>query len=144
MGTFNIQSGTWQDLATDAKIVRTAVFIEEQQIAAQDEWDAEDASAQHFVVYAENEHARVPIATARLLNNNSIGRVAVLKAYRGQGIGRMLMLQLLLHAKNEQRACLTLSAQCHAVEFYQSLGFQQQGDAYSECGIAHVRMSMPL
>ncbi|MFW2154093.1 GNAT family N-acetyltransferase, partial [Acinetobacter gyllenbergii] len=79
----DIQVGDWNSLQPDAKLIRTSVFVEEQHIPETEEWDAHDAISQHFVVY----HDAQPIATARLLQNRSIGRVAVLKAYRGFNIG---------------------------------------------------------
>ena len=78
---FSVKQGSWDQLQQDAKLIRELVFISEQNIPEQDEWDDQDAISQHFVVYDQNQ----PIATARLLANNSVGRVAVLKAYRGQG-----------------------------------------------------------
>ena len=76
---FKIYAGSWAELEKDAKHIREQVFIQEQEIAAQDEWDNDDAVSLHFIVYDENQ----AIATARLLKNNSVGRVAVLKTYRG-------------------------------------------------------------
>ena len=144
MTDFKIISGTWADLAKDAEIIRRAVFIQEQNIAEQDEWDAQDTISHHFVVYVIEQGASHAIATARLLANNSIGRVAVLKSYRGQGVGRKLMLSIIAQAKQEQRNFLTLSAQVHAIAFYQSLGFSVQGEEYLDCGIPHLDMSLAL
>ena len=83
-----------------------------------------------------------PIATARLLKNNSVGRVAVLKEYRGKGIGRLLMLEIIQQVKHEQREFLKLSSQVHAIAFYESLGFKVQGNEYLDCGIPHVDMRL--
>lgn len=141
MKEFNIQHADWANLEKDARQIRSAVFIEEQGIAAEDEWDAMDAIALHFIVYDTQQH---PIATARLLPDHRVGRVAVLKAYRGQGIGRILMQQIIAQAKNEQRPLLKLSAQVHAIHFYESLGFSVQEREYLDCGIPHVDMSMML
>ena len=85
-----------------------------------------------------------PTATARLLENNSVGRVAVLKAYRGQGLGQMIMLEIISYAQKQCRSVLTLSSQVHAISFYEKLGFTVQGDAYDECGIPHIEMTMSL
>lgn len=79
---FRVQSGHWDKLEQDAKFIRKQVFIIEQNIPEEEEWDDQDMISDHFVVYDQDQ----PIATARLLQNNSVGRVAVLKAYRGQGI----------------------------------------------------------
>ncbi|KAF5272945.1 hypothetical protein FQR65_LT17282 [Abscondita terminalis] len=73
MSRFEIQSGPWSQLQYDAQLIRRKVFIEEQNISEAEEWDDQDAVSLHFVMYEQNQ----PIATARLLQNDSIGRVAV-------------------------------------------------------------------
>lgn len=149
--TFKVDS--WTKLERDAKSIRKAVFIEEQNIPEQDEWDAQDAISQHFVMYSNLESTHVEnkvlenrapqaIATARLLKNNSIGRVAVLKAYRGQGVGRLIMQKVIEYAKQEHLEYVTLSSQVHAIPFYESLGFVKHGDEYLDCGIPHIDMEL--
>lgn len=140
MSEFKIISGSWASLASAVKPIREAVFIKEQQIAPEDEWDAEDAVSLQFAVYDQQQ----VIATARLLENGSIGRVAVLKAHRGLGIGKQLMLEIIRQAKRQQRSFVKLSAQEHAIPFYAALGFQVQGETYLDCGIVHVDMQMVL
>lgn len=137
---FSVKQGSWDQLQQDAKLIRELVFISEQNIPEQDEWDDQDAISQHFVVYDQNQ----PIATARLLANNSVGRVAVLKPYRGQGIGRLIMLEIIAYAQAQKRPSLQLSSQVHAISFYEKLGFSIQGDEYDECGIPHIEMVMPI
>lgn len=138
MQDYEIQSGTWTQFAAKAKSIREQVFIQEQRIAPEDEWDAQDAVALHFVVYATGQ----AIATARLLENHSIGRVAVLKSQRGLGVGRVLMQHIIQVAKQQQRPWVKLSAQEHAIPFYQSLSFQVEGESYLDCGIPHVDMRL--
>ena len=138
MADFKIISGVWAQLQAEAAPVREQVFIQEQQIAPEDEWDAQDAVALHFVVYIGKQ----AIATARLLENHSIGRVAVLKSQRGLGVGRVLMQHIIHVAKQQQRPWVKLSAQEHAIPFYQSLGFQVEGESYLDCGTAHVDMRL--
>lgn len=140
MSVLMIRSGFWELLQQDAVYIREQVFIQEQNIPIEDEWDEHDSIALHFVMYANQQ----PIATARLLENNSVGRVAVLKNYRGQGIGKHLMLDIINQAKIERRAFLKLSAQTHAISFYAELGFQVEGNTYLDCGIPHIQMSLPL
>ncbi|HAK16832.1 GNAT family N-acetyltransferase [Acinetobacter junii] len=137
---FRVQSGHWDKLEQDAKFIRKQVFIIEQNIPEEEEWDDQDMISDHFVVYDQNQ----PIATARLLQNNSVGRVAVLKAYRGQGIGRMIMLEIIRQAHQQDRKFLHLSSQVHAISFYEKLGFSIQGDAYDECGIPHIKMQLVI
>lgn len=138
MSKFNIVSADWATLKQDAQHIRELVFIQEQQIDALDEWDAQDPISLHFVVYGDLR----PIATARLLDNNSIGRVAVLKEYRGQGIGKILMLDIIQQAKIQKRETLKLSSQVHAIAFYESLGFKAEGAEYLDCGIPHRDMTL--
>ncbi len=135
-----IVSGSWKDLAAHAKAIREAVFIQEQHIAAEDEWDAEDAVAVHFIVFQQDQ----AIATARLLSNNSIGRVAVLTTARGLGVGQRLMQAVIDYARAEQRELVKLSSQVHAIGFYQALGFEVQGEEYLDCGIPHIDMYLKL
>ncbi|MCO8082434.1 GNAT family N-acetyltransferase [Acinetobacter lwoffii] len=132
--------GSWKDLAEYAKVIREAVFIQEQHIAAEDEWDAEDAVAVHFIVFQQDQ----AIATARLLSNNSIGRVAVLTTARGLGVGQRLMQAVIDYARTEQRELVKLSSQVHAIGFYQALGFKAQGEEYLDCGIPHIDMYLKL
>jgi len=138
MSQFSIRTGCWDELQNDAKLIREQVFIQEQQIAVADEWDAEDAVSVHFVVYDQDQ----PIATARLLQNNSVGRVAVLKSHRGLGIGKLLMQQIIQQAKHQQREFLKLSSQVHAIQFYAGLGFKVEGEQYLDCGIPHIDMRL--
>lgn len=140
MQQLNIQFGPWEQLASAARPIREQVFILEQQISPEDEWDAEDEISLHFIVH----DGMKAIATARLLKNNSIGRVAVLKAHRGQGIGKILMQAIIQQAKLEQREYLKLSSQVHAIAFYAALGFVVEGDEYLDCGIQHQDMYMAL
>ncbi|TCB52786.1 GNAT family N-acetyltransferase [Acinetobacter sp. ANC 4779] len=138
MSQFTLRTGSWDELQNDAKLIREQVFIQEQQIAAEDEWDAEDAVSLHFVIYDQDQ----PIATARLLQNNSVGRVAVLKSHRGVGIGKLLMQQIIQQAQQEQREFLKLSSQVHAMQFYAALDFKVEGEQYLDCGIPHINMRL--
>jgi predicted GNAT family N-acyltransferase len=136
MSNFSIKNGSWETLKQDAQFIREQVFVKEQNIPAEDEWDELDQSSLHFVVY-ENDDA---IATARLLESNSIGRVAVLKSHRGLGIGKILMQEMIKQARLEQRAFLKLSSQVHAIQFYAGFGFAVEGEEYLDCGIPHIDM----
>ena len=137
---FRVQSGHWDKLEQDAKFIRKQVFIIEQNIPEEEEWDDQDVISQHFVIYDQDQ----PIATARLLQNHSVGRVAVVKAYRGQGLGQMIMLEIISYAQKQGLSVLTLSSQVHAISFYEKLGFTVQGNPYDECGISHIEMTMNL
>ena len=140
MSEFTVVVGDWHSLQQHAKHIRELVFILEQDIAPEDEWDDQDPISIHFVVYDADQ----PIATARLLSNDHVGRVAVLKDYRSKGIGKLVMQEIIALAKQQQRKELILSSQVHATQFYSGLGFAVQGESYLDCGIPHVDMVMTL
>ena len=140
MSEFTVVVGDWHSLQQHAKHIRELVFILEQDIAPEDEWDDQDPISIHFVVYDTDQ----PIATARLLSNDHVGRVAVLKDYRSKGIGKLVMQEIIALAKQQQRKELILSSQVYATQFYSGLGFAVQGESYLDCGIPHVDMVMVL
>ncbi len=123
---YKVIADDWEQLEKDAKYIREQVFIREQGIAPEDEWDDFDATAVHFMVYDKEQ----PIATARLLPQHSVGRVAVLMPYRKQGIGKILMQHIIDYARNQKLPYLKLSAQTYVTAFYVALGFQVQGEVY--------------
>jgi predicted GNAT family N-acyltransferase len=137
---YKIITGGWEQLEKDAKLIREQVFIQEQGIAPEDEWDDLDAMVLHFIVYYREQ----PIATARLLPQHSVGRVAVLVPYRKQGIGKILMQHIIDYARQQNLPYLKLSAQTYVTAFYEALGFVVQGEEYLDCGIPHIDMTLEL
>ena len=137
---YEVIAGGWEQLDKDAKYIREQVFIQEQGIAPEDEWDDFDVTAVHFMVYDKEQ----PIATARLLPQHSVGRVAVLMPYRKQGIGKILMQHIIDYARNQKLPYLKLSAQTYVTAFYEALGFQMKGEVYQDCGIPHINMILAL
>ncbi|WP_206460947.1 GNAT family N-acetyltransferase, partial [Acinetobacter baumannii] len=83
-------------------------------------------------------------ATARLLPQHSVGRVAVLMPYRKQGIGKILMQHIIEYARQHKLPYLKLSAQTYVTAFYEALGFKVQGEVYQDCGIPHIDMTLTL
>lgn len=137
---YKIIESDWEQLEKDAKYIREQVFIQEQGIAPEDEWDDLDAIVLHFIVYDKEQ----PIATARLLPQHSVGRVAVLMPYRKQGIGKILMQHIIEYARQHKLPYLKLSAQTYVTAFYEALGFKVQGEVYQDCGIPHIDMVLEL
>ena len=139
------QVGSWQALQSAAQTVRTDVFVNEQGIAAQDEWDAADNSATHAVLF--NRYG-VPLGTARLLQPEpgvaQVGRMAVSRLMRGSGLGRQLLEALLTHARQRGDTSVRLHAQRSAEGFYQRMGFVAHGEPFDEVGIAHIEMRLSL
>lgn len=140
-----IEIGDWTWMQNNAQTVRTAVFVQEQGIAPEDEWDADDASALHAVLFDVNGQA---LGNARLLqplvNVAKVGRMAVLKDARGRGYGARLLQALLLEARRRGNKEVRLSAQRTAEQFYASLGFSAVGEPFDEVGIPHVEMHLLL
>ncbi|WP_445407108.1 GNAT family N-acetyltransferase [Acinetobacter seifertii] len=137
---YKVIADDWEQLEKDAKYIREQVFIQEQGIAPEDEWDDFDATAVHFMAYDKEQ----PIATARLLPQYSVGRVAVLMPYRKQGIGKILMQHIIDYACNQKLPYLKLSAQTYVTAFYEALGFNVEGEVYQDCGIPHIDMILAL
>jgi predicted GNAT family N-acyltransferase len=136
-----IEIGDWPVMQSSAQAVRTAVFVQEQGIAPEDEWDADDATALHAVLF--DKHGK-PVGNARLLqpsdNIAKVGRMAVLREMRGQGYGARLLQALLLEARRRGNKEVHLHAQRTAEGFYAAQGFTVFGEPFDEVGIAHVAM----
>jgi predicted GNAT family N-acyltransferase len=137
----NIITGDWDSLRDHAQSLRLEVFVVEQGVPVELEWDEADEVSTHAVAYDE---AGQVIATGRLLPDGHIGRMAVRKSARGQGIGSEVLAALLQEAKHRQFHVLALHAQTHAVDFYTKHGFQIEGDEFLEAGIPHRRMTLKL
>lgn len=116
--------------------IRNRVFIDEQKVAPELEWDEHDATATHFLLTVDG-HA---LGTARLLPSGRIGRVALLPEARGKGLGLRLMRAVMDHAQQLGLQHLELSAQTHALGFYEQLGFAACSDVYLDAGIPHQTM----
>ena len=130
--------------------VRTIVFVDEQAVPLEEELDAYDATATHFRVRV-HEASHLPcsvVATARLVDKGGglakIGRVAVLKQYRGLGIGFALMRYVEEHAAAAGVMELILEAQLHALQFYEKLGYTAEGGVFLDAGIEHRLMRRRL
>jgi len=130
----------WQAAQPEAKRIRFKVFVEEQGVPRELEMDENDAQSLHALAYADGR----AIGTGRLLPDGHIGRMAVLKEWRGQGAGRAMLRRLLDAARRRGEREVALSAQVHALGFYRAEGFELDGPAYDEAGIPHQAMRMKL
>ncbi len=138
-----IEIGDWAQLQTSAQAVRTEVFVHEQGIAPEDEWDAEDTTALHAVLRDTQGH---PLGNARLLQPTpslaKVGRMAVLRESRGKGYGARLLHALLIEARRRGHKEVRLSAQRSAEGFYAAHGFTVVGEPFDEVGIPHIEMQL--
>ena len=136
----------WPAAQAEAQRIRFAVFVEEQGVPAELEMDDQDAHCLHALAYwpdADAADGRA-IGTGRLLPDGHIGRMAVLKDWRGRGAGRALLRALIEAARRRGDREVMLSAQVHALDFYRAEGFRPEGAEYEEAGIAHQAMRMKL
>jgi YbgC/YbaW family acyl-CoA thioester hydrolase len=141
----DVRVGSWDELGQEAGAIRTQVFVEEQKIPADMEWDAADAGCVHAVAY---NRFGAPLATGRLLEHvpgvAKIGRMAVLSSMRGSRVGRAVLDALMQAARERGDREALLHAQMSAAPFYLRAGFQTRGPVFEEAGIPHVEMARAL
>jgi predicted GNAT family N-acyltransferase len=123
--------------------IRRIVFIEEQHVPEEIEMDADDAHAFHAVALDGNR----PVGCGRMVAHDGyvkIGRMAVLRERRGEGIGRSILTFLMQHAKRQGFSRAVLHAQLSAEGFYLKNGYIPEGEVFEEAGITHRRMFSEL
>lgn len=136
-----VRVGSWAELGERAQLIRTEVFVQEQRIPAELEWDAADATCVHALAV---NRLGMPLATGRLLEPapgvGRIGRMAVRASMRGGHVGRAVLDALLAAARQRGFHEVVLHAQQSAVGFYLRVGFVPRGEAFEEAGILHQEM----
>lgn len=132
----NIRPAIWSADRADLAAIRRDVFIDEQQVPADLEWDGEDELAQHWLAWCDDH----PVGTVRLLRDGHIGRMAVRKDWRQRGIGSALLQSVIASATHHNLRELYLHAQTHAIDFYARHGFQVEGPEFMDAGIPHRTM----
>ncbi|KGE03501.1 GNAT family N-acetyltransferase [Pseudohaliea rubra] len=128
-----------QDEATLQRL-RETVFVHEQQVPPEIEWDGRDRDALHVIARDRGE----AVACGRLLADGKIGRMAVLPAWRGRGVGAAVLAALIEEARQRGLRRVYLHAQAHAEGFYASRGFAAEGERFEEAGIPHVAMALTI
>lgn len=136
---FYIKQVRWSTHETALRQIREQVFIMEQHVPAELEWDALDVKASHLLALDDTRQA---LGCARILDNGSIGRMAVLNHWRGVGVGKALLAQAIEHCKGRGLRISTLSAQTHAISFYEQVGFTVCSEPYLDANISHVDMQL--
>ena len=140
MVNIDIQLLEWTRAKPLAQPIRKTVFIQEQQVPESEEWDRWDDFSVHALAILDG----VVTGTARLTRDCKIGRMAVLKDYRQQGIGSAMLLALIEEAKDRGMQQISLSAQTHAQDFYTRHGFTAVGEEYLDVEIPHITMQLSL
>jgi predicted GNAT family N-acyltransferase len=130
----------YEPYTDDICAIRYEVFVDEQNVPEELEIDGLDGEAKHVLTFVDE----VPIGTGRILSDGHVGRVAVLKNFRGLGIGKSIMKELIKCAQDLSLEKVWLSSQWHAHSFYLDLGFVCVGEIYKEAGIDHIKMFKTL
>jgi len=131
-----VRIANWQTDRKSLAQIRRSVFIEEQNVPEELEWDEFDDLSIHFLVTQEDQ----PIACARLKHDGQIGRMAVLAKHRNQGAGSKLLQFVLQKAGDQKLKKVYLHSQLTAVPFYEKQGFIAAGDIFYEANIPHREM----
>jgi len=136
-----IQTTSFEASEADISSIRDTVFCLEQNIPRDIEWDGEDSEFTHVIAYGENN---TPIGTGRIKSDGKIGRLAILKDLRGQGIGERILMSLIDVARDKGLKQVYLHAQIQAESFYSNRGFQKDGAEFIEANIRHVKMVLEI
>ena len=137
MDDFTVAIVSWSDKQAELTSVRRAVFIEEQNVPEHIELDGRDSDYYHVVAC---DKLGAPVGTARIDANGKIGRMAVLREYRGLGVGREMLRVIMDCGRASGLTDFHLSSQISAVGFYQKMGFETYGDEFQEASITHINM----
>lgn len=136
----NINTVTWDDAHSALRLIRQKVFIEEQQVPEDLEWDSGDKIATHFLGKEDNR----PVACARLFKDGKLGRLAVLKDYRGHGWGRRILHAAEQHLLDQKKSKLCLDSQANSYQFYFKNGYRPTTDMSWDADIPHIHMQKLL
>ena len=133
-----IETLGWEAARGEASPIRFAVFVEEQKVPVEIELDEHDAVCLHVIAREDGQ----AVGTGRLLPDGHIGRMAVLRDWRGRGVGAAMLSVLIGSARARGDASVVLSAQTHAQGFYHKFGFASEGPEYVEAVIPHQSMRL--
>lgn len=139
--SFTVSLVCWHDGEPLLRSIREAVFIREQGIPAELEWDGLDEGCRHALAISHQGDA---IGSGRMLADGHIGRIAVLPQWRKQKVGTAIMEALLDYARTNDYKQVEVDAQTYAIPFYRKFGFVEQGETFLDAGLPHVRMRLKL
>lgn len=138
---FTVSLVTWHDGQPLLKSIRESVFIVEQGIPAELEWDGLDEGARHALAISHQGDA---IGCGRMLSSGHIGRISVLPQWRKQKVGTAIMEALLAYARNHDYQSVDVDAQTHAMPFYRKFEFAERGKVFLDAGLPHIKMLLRL
>lgn len=137
----SVEITNWEKSESELCAIRREVFIEEQGVSEQDELDGKDHLYTQVIVRSKN-HIEA-IGCARISPEGKIGRVAIVKNFRGLGVGQKLM-EFCTQAVLEKGQTPKLDAQTSAIGFYESLGYACEGEVFMDANIPHKHMKFAL
>lgn len=138
---FTVSLVSWHDGEPMLRAVREAVFMREQNVPAELEWDGLDEDSRHALALSAKGDA---VGCGRLLPDGHIGRIAVVPTWRKQHVGTAIMEALLNEARSRGFAQVDVDAQTYAVPFYRRFGFEEEGEEFQDAGMPHIRMRLAL
>lgn len=138
---FTIHLVTWHDGEPLLHAIREAVFMGEQGVTAELEWDGLDDACHHALALSSNGDA---IGCGRITADGRIGRMAVLPEWRDKKVGSAILEALLDYARAQHLTQVRVEAQVQAIPFYQGFGFDAEGEVFMDAGIPHRKMSLHL
>lgn len=138
---FTVHLVTWHDGEPLLRAIREAVFMREQGVTAELEWDGLDETCHHALALSSNGDA---IGCGRITPDGHIGRMAVLPEWRGKKVGSAVLEALLDYARSQHHTQVEISGQVQALPFYQHFGFDAQGEVFMDAGIPHRKMTLLL
>lgn len=138
---FSVHLLSWQKNQTLLRFVRTEVFIREQGVTPELEWDGVDEVCQHALALSAAGHT---IGCGRITQDGHIGRMAVLANWRGQGVGSSLLGLLLDYARSQNYIRVELNAQIQVVSFYRRFNFTDFGEVFMDANMPHIKMQLHL
>jgi len=141
MEGIRLRAGAWDELAEPCRLIRDEVFVGEQGVPVELEHDANDSVCLHVLAALTDG---TPIGTGRLLPDGHIGRMAVRREWRGEGVGGAILGLLIEEARERGHVKVALKARVTALSFNQSFGFDEVGERFMEAGLAHQAMALKL
>jgi|TARA_B100000579_G_scaffold308259_1_gene257963 hypothetical protein len=130
---------SWRKHSSDLRKIREIVFMKEQLVPKEEEWDGQDEGSWHYLALSKGN---IPVGCARLMPSGQIGRMAVLKELRGLGIGALLLDCAVTHARELKIETIFLHAQTYAIGFYEKAGFKAHGEEFMDANIPHYAMTL--
>ncbi len=131
-----VRRADWPGDSELLRAIRDEVFVREQSVPVEIEWDEFDPVSQHVLAWSGDR----AIGTGRLLPDGHIGRMAVLREWRERGVGSALLTALMEVARTSGLSRVELNAQLHAMPFYERHGFLAEGGEFLDAGILHRHM----